>query len=286
MRALYRRLPAPLKRRLVWLAAWVYWARRRLRQRRAGGAPAPAAEVHGAGIVAGAQLPAGAPDAVVARNEYGIYCVPRSSVHRPVAAVILDGGVWERRTLELMQTVDSAGDIVHAGTYYGDFLPALARSRAEGALVWAFEPGAENHRCTEITISLNELHNVVLTRAGLGERSGSGLLAVGGRDGVSLGGSASMIQDPLRARLWDSEAVPMAALDEVVPADRRVALIQLDVEGHEKEALLGALGTIERCRPLIILESLPRASWLEEHLGPFGYRARESIEHNTVLSCA
>jgi FkbM family methyltransferase len=285
MRGLYRRLPAPLRRWATWLVAWVYWARRGLRRLRAQ-PPAAAPEVHGAGIVGGAQLPPGAPEALVARNEYGLYCVPRSSVHRPVAAAILEGRVWERATLELMRTVDSAGDIVHAGTYYGDFLPALARSRADGAVVWAFEPGAENHRCTEITIGLNDLANVVLTRAGLTEHSGHARLAIGGRNGVSLGGSSSVIQDPARARWWDSEEVPMVALDDVVPADRRVALIQLDVEGHEKEALLGGLRTIERCRPLIILESLPRAAWLEEHLTPLGYGVRESIEHNTVLSCA
>jgi FkbM family methyltransferase len=284
MRALFRRLPTPVRRGLLWLAGWFYWARRRLR---GGTAPAPsAAAVRGAGIVDDVPLPADAPDALVARNEHGVYCVPRSSVHRPVAAAILEGGVWEARTLELMRTVDSAGDIIHAGAYYGDFLPALARSRGAGARVWAFEPGAENHRCTEITIALNELDNVVLTRAGLGERSGRALLAVGGRNGVSLGGSSSLIVDPARARWWENEEVPMVALDDVVPADRRVALIQLDVEGHEKEALLGARATIERSRPLIILESLPRPSWLEEHLAPFGYRVRESIEHNTILSCA
>lgn len=284
MRALFKRLPTPLRRSLLWLAGWFYWARRRLR----GGArpsPAAAGAVRGAGIVDDVPLPRDAPDALVARNEHGVYCVPRSSVHRPVAAAILEGGVWEARTLELMRAVDSAGDIVHAGAYYGDFLPALARSRATGARVWAFEPGAENHRCTEITIVLNELENVVLTRAGLGERSGRALLAVGGRNGVSLGGSSSLIRDPARARWWDNEEVPMVALDDVVPEDRRVALIQLDVEGHEKEALLGALGTIERCRPLIILESLPRASWLEQHLSPFGYRVREAVQHNSVLSC-
>jgi len=284
MRALYRRLPPAVQRPLVWLLAWVYWARRRLRAGRRGAQDS--LPVTGAGVVSDPPLPDDAPDAVVARNEHGLYCVPRSSVHRPVAAAILEGGVWEKRTLELMRSVDSGGDVVHAGTYYGDFLPALARSRGGGALVWAFEPATENYRCAEITIRLNGLENVVLTRAGLSEHSGSARLAIGGRDGVSLGGSSSLIQAPARGRWWDSEEVTLVALDDVVPLDRRVALIQFDVEGHEKEALLGALGTIERCRPLIVLEGLPRESWREEHLGPFGYRVREPIEHNTVLACS
>ena len=280
-------IPPALRRRLLWLLGWVYWAKRGLRRllgrpRARQGAPAVAAGVQ-PGVDAAATLPPDALEAVIARNEHGLYCVPLSSQHRPVARAILRSEAWERDTLDLVRQADSEGDIVHAGTYFGDFIPALARSRAPGALVWAFEPGSENYRCSEITISLNGLENVVLTRAGLSERSRTALLATGGREGVPLGGASRVIVDPLRARWWENEEITMVALDDVVGSDRRVAVIQLDVEGHEKEALLGALGMIERCRPLIILESLPRPSWVEEHLAPFGYTVQGKVNHNAVL---
>ena len=59
--------------------------------------------------------------------------------------MILDARVWEPDTLDLARGVDPAGDVVHAGTFFGDFIPALARSRAPGALVWAFEPNRESY---------------------------------------------------------------------------------------------------------------------------------------------
>jgi FkbM family methyltransferase len=290
-RALRRAVPRPLKRGLAWLAGWAYWSRRRLRgvigrgagaqgqgDRQAAGAEPPSGEP--------LELPLDAPDSIVARNEHGVYCVPRSSQHRPVAQAILQSRVWEAETLDLVRGADSDGDIVHAGTFFGDFVPALARSRANGAIVWAFEPGDENHRCSEITTALNGLENVVLTHAGLGAEGGTAVLATGDREGLPLGGASRIISDPARARWWDNEEVKLVALDEVLAGDRRVAAVQLDVEGHELQALAGALRTIERCRPLIVLETLPEAEWIEEHLSPLGYRVDGTVNRNFVLRCS
>ena len=63
---------------------------------------------------------------------------------------------------------------------------------------------------------------------------------------------------------------------------RRVDFIKLDVDGHEPEVLAGALGTIERFRPRMLVEWAPylfegRDSVLSEALRGLrrlGYRAR------------
>jgi FkbM family methyltransferase len=228
-------------------------------------------------------LPSDAPASVVASNEHGAYCVPQSSLHRPVARTILDARVWEPKTLDLLRSADANGDIVHAGTFFGDFIPALANSRERGAIVWAFEPNLENYRCAGITIELNSLENVVLTNAGLSRQSDTALLATSDRNGVPLGGGSRLIHDPAGAKGLSNEQVKLVAIDDVVSGDRRVAVIQLDVEGHEQEALAGAMRTIERCRPLIVLETLPPESWVAEHLAPLGYRVAETIDANTVV---
>lgn len=277
-------MKAGLRSSWAWLRGWSYWLRRRLR--------GPARAEHGATLLSvpllpgdAASLPAGAPDCLVARNEHGAYCVPRSSLHRPVAQAILRAQVWESETLELTAGADGTGDIVHAGTYFGDFLPALARSRAPGAVVWAFEPHPENYRCAEITMMLNGLENVVLTNAGLDLQAGTGLLATTNRRGLALGGASRLIRDRSRARWWSNERVNLVSLDDVLPSDRRVAVIQLDVEGSEQQALAGAAVTIERNRPLIILETSPEAGWLAANLEPLGYRAEGSVNANLILRC-
>ena len=228
-------------------------------------------------------LPTDAPDAVVARNEHGYYCVPRSSLHRPVSRTILDAHVWEPHTLELVCGTQPDGDIVHAGTFFGDFIPALSRSRDERARVWAFEPNRENYECARITVELNHLDNVRLNNAGLDEKSGTALLTTSDRLGLPAGGRSRLIPDRARAPGASSEEVNLMRIDDVVSGDRSVAAIQLDVEGHEREALTGAMATIARCRPLIVLEAPPRADWIETHLAPLGYRVDGAVERNTVL---
>lgn len=233
-----------------------------------------------------ASLPPGALDCVVATNEHGLYCVPRSSRHRPVAQAILQSRVWEPDTLDLLRSVDSDGDIVHAGTYFGDFLPALARSRGDGAIVWAFEPNRENYRCAQITTLLNDLGNVVLTHAALDAQAGTAVLATSDPAGMPSGGASHIVGDPSQAGTHSHEEVDLVSVDQALGSDRRVAVIQLDVEGHEQQALAGAMLTIERCRPLIVLESLPETSWFAANLAPLGYKLDGSVDLNTVIRVA
>jgi Methyltransferase FkbM domain len=72
-------------------------------------------------------------------------------------------------------------------------------------------------------------------------------------------------------------------VDETVPSDRKVSIIQLDVEGFEKPALAGALMTIQRCKPIIILETLPEEGWLSENIMRLGYRIAGTVHGNTLL---
>ena len=70
-------------------------------------------------------------------------------------------------------------------------------------------------------------------------------------------------------------------------------LIQLDIEGHELEALQGGAETIEVHRPVIVLEEKPlnhMPGW--NHKGPrqwlektFGYKQVDAIHRDVVLSC-
>ncbi len=216
----------------------------------------------------------------VAYNELGGFCVPLSSAHRPAAQHVLRGEVWEKDTLRWMADHAAGGDIVHAGTYFGDFLPALARSGA--GLVWAFEPNPENHRCAAITVAINGLGNVRLTHAGLGEAAGSLKMTVRDASGRALGGACSFASAPGvdEAR---AETVPVVTVDEAVPEDRRVSVLQLDVEGFEQQALAGALRTIRRCRPVLVLENLPPGPWLEEHVLALGYSAAGKVDVNHLF---
>ena len=192
------------------------------------------------------------------------------------------GGVWEPETLDLIARECGSGDIVHAGTYFGDFLPRLSRAAGPDATVWAFEPSAEHYRCAQITLIINDVSNVVLTNAGVGAQPDSGALRVTDERGLSLGGGSRIVPAG-DVRDAGFQPVSIVAIDDAVPRDRHVTVLQLDVEGYEHEALEGARATLERCRPLIIVERRLDDDWLNEHLAPLGYARTGRVHVNTVL---
>jgi FkbM family methyltransferase len=221
----------------------------------------------------------------VAYNKYGGYCLPLSSLHRPAAQAILAGDIWEPETIEFLASCDAGGDLIHAGTFFGDFLPALSRSRFDGAKVWAFEPNNESYRCAKLTLEINGIHNVMLTNAALGERSETLSLQTRSLDGAALGGASRLLCGDTAAAVpaQDTQPVRVVTLDSVIPEDRQISAIQLDVEGFEARVLNGAGNIIRRCLPKIVLETLPSGEWIAETLRPLGYRIGFGVHDNTVL---
>jgi len=215
---------------------------------------------------------------VISKNCYGIYAIPKSTLHRPAAQFVNNGKVWEPETIEFMRNVNRGGDVVHAGTFFGDFLPGLSDGMKGRGMVWAFEPVPNNFTAARKTIAMNGLENVVLRNAALSERPSTLHMAVADQDRRPLGGGSRVvgIQSELTVSV---DAVP---IDAAVPETRRVSIIQLDVEGHERQALLGARKTIRRCRPVLILEGFNDVSWLNSHVGP--YRFVGKLHDNSVFA--
>src|SRR5690348_5661397 len=104
---------------------------------------------------------------IIAQNRFGLYCVPRRSAHRQAAHDILRGRVFEEDTVEFLRRNAGSGDVVHAGAYFGDFLPALSSALCPGKILWAFEPNLENYHAARLTCRINRLSNVELRNAAL-----------------------------------------------------------------------------------------------------------------------
>ncbi|MAA79031.1 MAG: hypothetical protein CL916_07195, partial [Deltaproteobacteria bacterium] len=91
----------------------------------------------------------------IAYNKFGVYCVPNSSLSRPASKKVLQGQVYEPETISFIQDNHQQKDIIHAGTFFGDFLPALSQLCSKKQEIWAFEPNPESYACAQITIKLN-----------------------------------------------------------------------------------------------------------------------------------
>lgn len=224
-------------------------------------------------------------DYQIAGNKYGKYCVPMSSGKTsPPAKKVLAGEVYEPKTIEFIIGNCKDGDVVHAGAYFGDFIPAIARYLDEGAYLWAYEPKEEHYICAEGTLVLNDIKNVALHQAGLGDENTTGVLTTVKEDGTTWGGG-SRIEENV-ANSCETEEIYIVTIDSTVPSDRLVSIIHLDVEGFEIPALEGAMETIRRCLPIIIVETLPDKKWLKDNLFELGYAVDpRKLHRNCILRC-
>ena len=220
----------------------------------------------------------------IAYNEYGAYCMPLSSQHRTLNQRILKGEVFEPDTIDYMIEKAKEGDIIHAGTFFGDFLPGISKGLADGAKIWAFEPNPESYRCSQITMILNGIQNVSLLNAGLGETPSTINLTTKDKKGVSLGGSSTIGVQDKEAGI--TEQIDILTIDGSVPKDRNISILQLDVEGFEQQALMGALETIKRCKPIIILEDdhgFTKSDWFKDNILALNYKIDQKLHYNQVM---
>jgi FkbM family methyltransferase len=222
---------------------------------------------------------------LIAYNELGGYCTPISSNQRPVVQQILKGRVHESDTIAFIRKHCGSGDVVHAGTFFGDFLPGISAGMSTNAKVWAFEPNLENFRCAQITLLLNGIENVILKNAGLGETVSVQKMLIQTQDGINLGGASKIVNDTGNGKSID---INIVSIDKTIPTDRHVSVIQLDVEGYEKEALAGALETIKRCKPILILEieektDVTKTDWFSENIFSLGYEVTGRVHMNAVV---
>ena len=207
---------------------------------------------------------------VVSHNKYGTYCVPMSSRHRPAAQRILAHEVYEPHTINFIASKCRSGDIIHAGAYFGDFLPALSRACSKGAKVWAFEPNLENYRCARITADMNGVRNIELINAALGEVEGLRKLRTTDSAGHSIGGASHIVQEDSSESPEDQD-IEVVTLDNTIGTHRSISIIHLDVEGYEEQALIGAIKIILKWRPILVLEVSRKKSDFQKRLVPEQY---------------
>lgn len=156
--------------------------------------------------------------------------------------------VWEPQTtrllLKLAQGID--GDALVGGAYFGDQAILLARRlQPRGHRVHCFEPNPEQAAMLAENVHLNALDNVLVQHAGLWSSSDVRLKLAG----------FDSFANAVEAAPGEREAFATVSIDDYRAArGLRVGLIQLDIEGAEFQALLGAQATLTQDRPDIVFE--------------------------------
>jgi FkbM family methyltransferase len=163
-------------------------------------------------------------------------------------------GCYEPHFAELFRLLVRAGDrCVDVGANVGVHAVRLARLVNPGGEVIAIEPDPEVIRRTERNIALNQLSNVRLVNAAASDTAGEMNLYRPANADTNRA-RASLLRYPYLT--GETITVPVVTVDDVCGSDR-VALIKIDVEGHEESVVRGAAGVIDRDAPAVIFEHAP-----------------------------
>jgi FkbM family methyltransferase len=182
----------------------------------------------------------------VAVNGYVIYVAKDDPL---IGAAI--GCGYEPEVTDVFLDHMGTGAVLDIGANCGYFTMLAA---SLGAKVYAFEPLQSNVRLLHASIAANRFHRVRIMAAAASNVPGT--LAIGA---TYTNGIVNDVRPdgPLAALAADYVAAVRA--DDVVPPEVPVSIIKIDTEGHEFRALSGAIGIIERSRPVIITEFSPTA---------------------------
>jgi FkbM family methyltransferase len=168
---------------------------------------------------------------------------------KAIGRSIVTTGVYDLAVSEILARFVEPGDVaIDAGANVGYMTLLMSVAAGPEGRVLAFEPHPELFKILERTmaharegrhVAAAELHNLAL-----GDHNGAADLCLprgfDGNDGmarIAVPGGA----DP------ESVTVPMATLDDIV-GNRSVAVLKLDVEGHEAQVLRGGRRLLESRR--------------------------------------
>jgi len=216
---------------------------------------------------------------LICKNKYGNYIVPASH-NRPVTNALKNGDVYEPKTIEFILKNYNNSAIVTAGTYIGDFLPAFSKIPK----VYAFEPVSENYIYANLNKNLNNLNNITLENLCLSNKNTVQKM-ITNINNVPCGGSSHILLPKQSVSAADKvEEVKSVRLDDYLSKnDIPISIIQLDVEKHETEVIEGAIKTIEKYKPIIIVETKPKKE-IENILFGLGYEYyAEKLHSNYIL---
>jgi FkbM family methyltransferase len=146
-------------------------------------------------------------------------------------------------------------DAIDVGANYGGYVHFMQRHARR---VVAFEPVPEFVRQLRTRFG----DTVLIEPIALSDRAGEATLYIPVINGVNVGGCSSLSQSA--ATNYETHQAITARtlrLDDAYAGT--VGFIKIDVEGHEQAVLDGAVATLRRCRPRLLVE-------IEERLAPGG----------------
>ncbi len=176
-----------------------------------------------------------------------------SALDPVIGKAVLSGG-YEPEVVTLFHKYLKPGmSVVDIGANIGYFSILSASLVGPEGHVIAVEPNAENVRLLEMSRRANDFQNLEIMLMAASDRNGLLVLNAGESNGTT----ASLNANP--DLLKGATLVPSVRLDSLIPRDRKLDFLKIDVEGAEQLALKGAAETLSLHKPVIVSEFSPYA---------------------------
>ena len=207
---------------------------------------------------------------------------------RSVPFTVMAEGPYENFQAKILFALGKQSmSFIDAGANMGYYSLALSKLNPNLS-VFSFEPQPKTYSLLQRNIQLNAVnHQIETHNLGLGSKEESLLMYIPAFTGSGGGSFANLHSDEERPIEFE---VPVKTLDQILPRDRSVDLIKIDVEGFEYEMLIGSMVTIREFKPSIVVELLRK--WMKpfsKHpqdvitlLNPLGYEVY-SIGKNSLI---
>lgn len=161
---------------------------------------------------------------------------------------------WKTHRENILSKVKNFNVCVQAGGNLGLY-PLLLSQRFK--TVYTFEPDILNFICLTMNVQRDNVFKINSALGSINE-----LVSVHVDTPVNLGMNRVVKNEDNTFNI-----IPTFMIDQL--ALKECDLIWLDIEGYEKNAILGALITIENFKPIIVLETVEQ--YTENVLGSLGY---------------
>lgn len=175
-------------------------------------------------------------------------------------------GEWGEHELDCLSAYVQEGDVVvDVGANIGTHAVFFAKKVGEHGVVHAFEPQRRTFHLLNMNAALNECDNLTAHPEALGASTATVPVPDVGYDLPANIGNVSLLNG-------GGDTARMITLDSLELG--RIRLMKIDVEGMEREVILGAKHTIARCHPILFVENNieERSAHLLQALSDLDYR--------------
>jgi FkbM family methyltransferase len=233
-------------------------------------------------------------------KQFVAFVVPRPllvAAKKRYYAALLENPLTPREAdMEALDQIVRPGEFaVDIGAFVGFYAQRLSQLVGATGEVWAFEPMPETFSVLSYVVRALPLNNVRVFNLALSDSDGEAVMEI---PRYRLGGESLYAARIVSTRSGpDLRAIPIQrrTLDSVLSGGstprRTVRFMKLDVEFHELQTVCGAIDTIRRDNPVILMELLSTSdpsnsrSKLLNLLAVQGYKAFRFADRK-FLPCA